>query len=465
MVEFKPRDYQRLAIDWLATHPKAALWASPGAGKTVSTLSAFNLATAWDGACRALVLAPPRVVDTGVWSNEVQKWTHLQNLKATPIVGTPDQRLDLIAQRHPIQVLSLNLIPWLLDLYINDWEWDTLIIDEASKIKDHAAVWFNGKPRRQGMEGRTIPAKPGLRHAAGRCERVWELTGTPGGLLALWPQVFLLDGGERLGKNITAYRQRWFRQDYDGYSWAPLPHAEKEILPRLEDLCLTIKAEDYLDLPPVVTHVVPVHLPAGAMKTYRTLEKEFFLRIEDDIVEAANAAVLSGKLLQASSGFLYHEDGSTTEIHDAKLSALTDIVEETNGPVIVAYHFKADLERIQARLPHAVAFDGSQSTVERFGRGEIPILLLHPQSAGHGIDGLQHGGHHLIWFGLTWSLEAHDQTIERIGPARQYSAGRDAPVFVHYLAAQGTVDEMVLERLLEKKEVQDIILNHMKEKA
>jgi hypothetical protein len=445
-VKFSPRHYQDLGIDWILDHPKAAVFGSPGVGKTVISLTAIHLLAILGDAKRTLIVAPKRVKDTAVWSREVSKWDHLSWLNVVAISGTQQERLSALDKDADVYVIHYDVLPWLIDL--NVWFWDTLILDESHKLKNYKGAWFKK-----------------LKTVVNQCRRVVCLTGTPApnSVADLWSQVFLLDGGKRLGKNITSFRKRWMRQGYDGFSWKPLPHAEREVADAIADICLTIKASDYLDLPDMMTNVIPVHLDAKTMKQHRELERDFLLHFEDGVVEASNAAVLSGKLLQHAAGFLYREDGTTWEdVHTAKLAALDDFREEYGKPFILAYKYKADLQRITEHHQDAVRFDGKPATIAAFQRGEIPILLMQPAGDSEGTDGLQDGTDTMLFYGLDWSLKDHDQIIERIGPTRQLQSGHPRPVWVHYLASQGTVDELVLQRLIEKKSVQEIILNRMK---
>ena len=466
-MQFKPRPYQKQGMRWLYDRPKSALWAQPGMGKTAITLTVFAKLLLDGQAKRGLIVAPKRVLDTDVWGNETRKWDHLAVLNVTPIVGSPKDRAAIIASGAALCAINYELLPWLVETYYATWPWDTLIFDESTKLKRYNGVWFRGRPRKKDDDGAVVrEATPGLMHVTPKTRRVWNLTGTPApnNVGDLWSQTYLLDGGARLGINITRFRQRYMRATRVEHVWEPRPGAEAEVAEALKDLCLTLKAADHLDLPPLVQNVIPVAMPSAAHRTYRTLEREFFVQVQGKTVEAVNAAVLSGKLLQYANGFLYTEGNEAWEdIHDAKLDALEDFMEEADGPVVVCYKYKADLARLGKRFPDAVVFAG-RTEVERFSRGQIRMLLLHPGSAGHGIDGLQNHCNTLVWYGLTWSLEEHDQVIERIGPTRQVSAGKTNPVFIHYLATQRTVDDLVLERLIEKKSVQEILLNAMRKK-
>jgi SNF2 family DNA or RNA helicase len=459
------RSYQRLAVDFLLTTPKAALFADMGLGKTLASLVVADLLLALGEVTKILVIAPKRVAIT-TWPDEVQKWPGLRHLELSILLGPKATRWEAMASRAPIHVINFDNLPWLFKTLGKAWDYDMVIVDESSKVKDYGSVRFAGKPNRKvrnedGSITKT-PGHPGLKWASERTPRWVNLTGTPApnGVMDLWSQVYLLDGGARLGSTITSYRERWFSKGYDGFTWTPKPGAADEIAERIKDICLTIKAKDYLDLPPMVETFVRVPLPDSIKEIYRKLAKDFFIRLEGGEVSAANAAVLSGKLLQAGNGFLYTETGYEV-LHDAKIDALEELVEEMDGkPLLVVYHFQADLARLQARFPQAVPFGDDPTIVGRFNRGEIPILLTHPKSAGHGLN-LQEACNHAVFYSVDWDLESHQQVIERIGPTRQFQAGKDNPVFIHYLLAEGTLDQVVFDRITSKATVQDALKSAM----
>lgn len=469
-MKFTPRDYQQAAVAHLLRHPKAGLAAGMGTGKSAVTLTTINRLRLVEDVCPVLILAPKRVCIT-TWPDEVAKWDDFRHLKISVVVGTEEERYAALTPGAHLYVMNYENVPWLLKQQATAWPYRMVVADESTKLKAHDAVWFKGKPGYKEVmpDGRMVrvPPKPGLAHMARITPRWINLSGTPApnGLQDLWSQTYLLDQGERLGHNITAFRDRWFRRDRTGFKYEPLPHAEPEIHAALKDLWLTIKAEDYLDLPPLVENVVRAPLPEPVMRAYRQMQKTFLMHLRDGTVEAANAAVLSGKLLQAANGAMYHDDQTWEEIHAAKIQALEDVIEEAAGaPVLVAYQFKSDLARLQAHFKTARVLDANPQTLLDWNAGRIPVLLAHPASAGHGLN-LQDGGCILAFFGLTWNLEHHDQIIERIGPTRQVQAGHPRTVFVHYIVAPGTVDELVMKRIKTKKSVQDIFLEAMKEQA
>jgi len=331
-----------------------------------------------------------------------------------------------------------------------------VVADEATKLK--------GFRLRQG--GKRAQALASVAHT--KVKRFINLTGTPSpnGLEDLWGQTWFLDGGERLGRTFTAFRERWFQKSFDGYGSIALPSAQGEMQDRLRDICLTIDAKDYFDLDEPIVNNIYIDLPIRARELYQDMEKQMFMELEGHEVEAFNAAARTGKCLQIANGAAYIDDKQNwKEVHDAKLQALEEIIEEAAGaPVLVAYHFKSDLARILHTFPQARSLDANPSTIKEWNEGRIPVLLAHPASAGHGLN-LQDGGNILVFFGHNWNLEERLQVIERIGPVRQKQAGHDRPVFIHNIIARDTVDEMVIERVETKREVQDILLAAMKRKG
>ncbi len=327
-----------------------------------------------------------------------------------------------------------------------------VLVHNCSKLKSY-------RTRQGGSRARAL-AK--VAHTKSR--RFIGLTGTPApnGLKDLWGQVWFVDRGERLGRTFSAFEARWFTKGWDGYSLQPREFAQAEIEDRLKDVCLTVKG---LDVDEPIRNVIEVELPKDARKTYEEMERDMWALIEGEGVEAVNAAVRTSKCLQLSNGAVYKEDGSWAVVHDEKIDALKSVVEEANGmPVLVAYNFKSDLARILAAVPGAKPLDDNPKTIVDWNAGRIPVLVAHPASAGHGLN-LQDGGNILAFFGLNWNLEEHDQIIERIGPQRQKQSGYDRPVFIHYILARGTVDAMVLDRLVNKRSVQDVLLEAMKRRS
>lgn len=445
---FTPRDYQERAIDFVIEHPRCALWMEMGLGKTVVLLSAITDLLESREVHRVLVISTLRVAQS-VWAQEAAKWQHTAGLVVNQVLGSAAQRAAALRRPGHLWVVNVENLRWLVEQCGKRWPFDTVVFDESSLFKAH-----NAKTRFR-IARRITPA----------CKRVVQLTGTPApnGLLGLWSQIYLLDQGARLGKTFGGYRERWFDSDYMGYRWAPKPFADAQIHAKVADLCLSLQAKDYLELGETVRNYIPVELPPRARDIYDQIEKEFFVELTSGRVEAENAAVKSGKLLQVANGASYLEDSGTFEkIHSAKLDALEEVIEEATGsPVLVAYQFRFDLAMLQHRFPHARVLDKNPATVEDWNAGRIPLLLAHPASAGHGLS-LQDGGNICCWYGLTWSLEQYLQFNERLGAIRQAQSGYQRPVFIHHLVARDTIDEVVLDALQNKKSILDALLQAVK---
>lgn len=449
MKHFVPHDYQREALDWLYARPRTALWMPMGGGKTVTTLTALDALDLVEGVYPVLVLAPKRVA-ISTWPDEVAKWPHLKRLRVSVINGTPKQRQAALDAPADIYTMAYDNLSWLCETLGDDWPFVTVVADELTRLKSFRI--------RQGSKRAGALSK--VAHT--KVKRFIGLTGTPGanGLKDLWGQTWFLDRGERLGRTFSAFEQRWFRKGYDGFSLQPQPHAQGEIQALLSDICLTVTG---LPVDEPIRNPIYVDLPPKARVLYRDMEDEMFAEIGADGVEAANAAVRTQKCLQIANGAIYTDDAGNWEaVHDAKLDALESVIEEANGaPVLVAYNFKHDLQRLRRRFPQARVLDADPDTIREWNAGQVPILFAHPASAGHGLN-LADGGNILAFFGLNWSLEEHMQIIERIGPMRQKQAGYDRPVFVHYIMAKNTVDNLVFDRLASKRTVQEVLLEAMK---
>jgi SNF2 family DNA or RNA helicase len=468
--DFNPRGYQTISIGHLLDTPRCALWASMGAGKTVSTLTALDALYLSGEEKPTLVIAPLRVATT-TWPEEVKKWKHLSGLLVSPVVGNEKERLLALKRDVPIYTTNYEQLPWLQEYYGDRWPFATVVSDESTRLKSLRLSYRTAK-KKDGTPGKEFLAGQGGKRARAlgmvahtKIKRMIELTGTPApnGLLDLWGQAWFLDAGQRLGRTFEAFKQRWFQKSYDGYSMKPLPHAQAEIQAALSDLCLTIDAKDWFDLKDPIVNNIYVDLPVKAMKLYRDMEQKMFAEIEGHGVEAFNAATMTMKCLQIANGAAYVDDKQNwKELHDAKIQALDSIIEEASGaPVLVAYHFKPDLARLQKAFPAGRTLDADPKTIREWNKGNIPVLFAHPQSAGHGLN-LQDGGNILVFFAHWWSLEEYQQIIERIGPVRQLQAGHDRPVFIHHIVARNTVDEIVMERRATKRDVQDLLLDAMK---
>jgi len=446
---FTPHPYQLDIINFVTSNARCSVWAGMGTGKTVSTLTALEHLSLVEDVYPALVLAPLRVART-TWPDEVAKWVHTERLRIVPVTGNVKQRLTSLAKPADVYTTNYEQLPWLVEHYGDHWPFKTVVADEQTRLKSYRT--------RQGSKR----AKALAQVAHTQVSRFIGLTGTPSpnGLADLWGQTWFVDRGERLGRTYSAFEARWFKKGWDGFSVSPLPTAQKEIESRLKDVCLTVTG---LPVDEPIVNNLYVELPTDARETYDEMEKEMFMEIEEFGVEALNAAAKTMKLLQLANGAAYIDDKQNwREVHDEKIEALRSVIEEAAGaPVLVAYHFKSDLARLRAAFPKARVLDADPATIREWNEGRIPLLFAHPASAGHGLN-LARGGNILAFFSLNWSLENYMQIIERIGPMRQKQEGLDRPVFVHHILARDTVDDMVLERLASKRDVQDILLEAMK---
>lgn len=441
--------YQVRAVEWIRARPACALWLSMGMGKTAATLTAAaDLLNEFE-VSRVLVIAPLRVART-TWPDEARKWEHLAGLRVAVACGSAREREQAVESGADVVTINRENVPWLVERYGRRWPFDMVVIDEASSFKAPQSKRFRA-----------------LRKVRAQVSRVVQLTGTPAsnGLADVWAPMFLLDQGERLERSYTRFRAAYFDSDYMGWNFTPKAGAREAIYTRCADLCLRLAAEDYLDLPPRIDNVLPVELPDPVAEMYATLERDFVLALGSGEIDAANAAVLAGKLLQLTNGAVYVVDPETgtrqaSEIHDAKLDALQSVIDEAAGePVLLAYAFQSDRDRILARFPRARVLDERAETVAQWNRGEIPLLLAHPASAGHGLN-LQEGGRAAVWFGLPWSLELYAQFN-----ARLHRQGQRGAVVVHHILARGTIDEVVMSVLHEKDAEQGALLDAMKSKG
>ncbi|AUN11220.1 SNF2-related protein [Clostridium botulinum] len=447
-MDFKPWSYQEYAINHIINNSAAGLFLDMGMGKTVSTLTAIDDLLFLGDINKILVIAPLRVAED-TWSTEVDKWDHIKHLKISKILGTPKQRKEAVEKDADIYVTNRENIVWLVDNYFKSWKWDTCIIDELSSFKSSKAKRFRA-----------------LKKVRPYFKRMVGLTGTPApnSLIDLWPQIYLLDGGKRLGRTITSYRQQYFnpgkRNQYIVYNWELKDGAEKQIHKKIGDICISMMAKDYLDIPERIDNIIDINLPKNAINKYKQLEKDLVLELGEDDITAANAAVLTNKLLQMSNGAIYSEDKQVIEIHDEKLKALLDIIESANGkPVLIFYSFKHDFDRIvnflKTKKLKVIGLEDSKD-IKKWNNGEIPILLVHPASAGHGLN-LQYGGNIIVWFGLTWSLELYQQAN-----ARLHRQGQKESVIIHHLVSKDTVDEDVIKALGNKEVNQNVLLEAVK---
>lgn len=458
--QFAPRPIQEPMIGHILAHPRAGVFAGMGTGKTSGTLAALHtLQLVEDGP--VLVIAPLRVA-SDTWPDEVARWAQFaQAFNVVPIIGDGKVRATALdrALRTPRALATINFenLPWLVErlaVLKKPWPFRTVVVDEASKLK--------GFRLKQGTQRAKALATVAHKHV----DRIILLTGTPApnGLMDLYGPLWFVDGGQRLGRTFSAFTQRWFRPAFNGFGYEPFDHAHDEIHAKIKDVCLSLNAADWFDLREPVKNVIEVALPAKARGLYKEMETKFFAEIDGHEVEAFNAAAKSMKLLQLCSGAAYVGEDNTkwATVHDAKIEALESVVEEANGmPVLVFYHFKSALARLMKAFPGAINV-GTAEGLRDAKKGKGKVWLGHPASMGHGVDGLQQHTNICAFFDLNWNLEEHLQAIERIGPTRQAQAGFDRPVFVHYITARDTVDEVVLQRIRTKREVQDLLLDALK---
>ena len=435
-------EYQRYCVDFIITHPVAALFLDLGLGKTVTTLTAVNeLMYDRFEISKVLIIAPLRVAQT-TWSDEIQKWSHLENLRVSKVLGTPSERNAALDADADIYIINRENVDWLVSNHTFDF--DMVVIDELSSFKNHQSKRFKA-----------------LRKVRPAVKRIVGLTGTPApnGLMDLWAEINILDMGERLGRFITRYRETYFLPDKRNgmviFSYKPLPNAEKCIYEKISDICISMKAADHLNMPKRMDNVVTVEMNETEHKLYDKLSKEMLLPFDEGDIDAVNAAALSNKLLQTANGAVYDENGNVRYIHGRKLDALEDLIEAAVGkPILVFYSFKHDKDRIAER------FDVREIKTERdihdWNSGNIPVALAHPASCGHGLN-LQSGGSTVVWFGLTWSLELYQQAN-----ARLYRQGQKDTVVIHHIITKGTIDENVMRALKHKDKGQSALIEAVK---
>ena len=445
-MKYIPHDYQTRAKDFILEHPKAGMLLEMGLGKTVITLTAIDvLINELFEVDRVLVIAPKRVAED-TWTREHAKWDHLRHLRVSKVLGSPEQRRRVLAVDADIYVIGRDNVVWLVEQCRQSWPFDMVVIDELSSFKNPQAKRFRA-----------------LKKVIPKASRVVGLTGTPSanGLMDLWAEIYLLDRGERLGHTLGAYREKYFRpgarNGYVVFKWEPLRGSREKIEAAISDICISMSADDYLTLPKRIDNLIPVKLSPQEMKQYKTMEAEQLLHIDDEDVVALNAAAVMTKLLQIANGSVYSHEGNVVRLHDAKLEALLEIIDTTDSPVLIFYSYKHDLAAIKAAIPGARTLDGPEDIAE-WNAGRVQVLLAHPASVGYGLN-LQEGGHVIVWYGLTWSLELYQQAN-----ARLYRQGQDKPVIIHHLIAEGTVDEQVMRALQEKDMSQAALMAALKER-
>ena len=441
-MKYNPHNYQTYATNFILEHPEAAVFLDMGLGKSVITLTAIReLCLNRFEVGKVLVIAPLRVArDT--WSTEIHKWDHLKGLTYSIVIGTVDERKSALKKKAHIYLINRENVSWLIEESGFPFDFDMVVIDELSSFKSYQAKRFRS----------LLKVRPKLKRIVG-------LTGTPSsnGLMDLWAEFRVLDLGKRLGRFITHYRNTYFQPDKRNgmviYSYKPLPGAEDAIYEQISDMTISMKAVDHLNMPECVFNEVSVSLTKEERSKYDTLRDDLILSIGESEIDAANAASLSNKLSQMANGAVYGSDQSVIKIHDHKLDALEDLIESANGkPVLVAYWFKHDLERIKARFK--VREIKTSKDITDWNDGKIPVAVIHPASAGHGLN-LQAGGSTLIWFGLTWSLELYQQTNARLWRQGQKSA----TVVIHHIVTEDTIDELILKALHKKEKSQNALID------
>lgn len=443
-MRFIPHAYQQYAIQHIETHKEAALFLDMGLGKTVIALSAiWDLAFDFFEVSKVLVVAPLRVArDT--WPAEIEKWEHLKYMTYSVVVGTEEERRQALLKKALVYIINRENVDWLVSKSGVPFRFDMVVIDELSSFKSHTSKRFKS----------FLKVRP-------RIKRIVGLTGTPSGngLMDLWAEFRLLDMGKRLGRYISHYREAFFEPDKRNqmmvFSYKPRPGAAKEIYQLIGDMTISMKSLDFLPMPKLIKNEVHVKLSPAERKVYDELRKKMALSIEGKEIDAANAAALSGKLLQMANGAVYDDNHKPIRIHDRKLDALEDLVEAANGkPILIAYWFKHDLARMKERL--SIREIRSSKDITDWNEGKIPVAAIHPASAGHGLN-LQAGGSVLIWFGLTWSLELYQQTN-----ARLWRQGQKHTVIIEHIVTEGTIDEQVMRALQSKNKTQEALIAAVK---
>ena len=448
-MKFTPHEYQRYCISRILDTPMLGLFLDMGLGKTVITLTAINeLLYNRFAVGKVLIIAPKKVAEA-TWSTEAAKWEHLKHLRFSLILGSEQQRIRAVCASADVYVINRENVVWLVDYLRNNWWFDMVVIDESSSFKNHRAKRFKS-----------------LTWIQPHVSRLVELTGTPApnSLADLWAQLYLLDEGARLGRNITAFRDSFFHANTHGGHFTTYEETEgaaQEIQQRISDICISMKSEDYLQLPELVYDLVPVQLDAKAKKAYDEMEREMLLQIDEEVIDAGSAAALSNKLLQLCNGAVYTGDADKwVQLHDCKLEAFMELIERLNGqPALVFYNFKHDRERLLSVLAKAkkrVRILQKPEDADAWNRRELDVLLAHPASCAYGLN-LQQGGNHVIWFGLNWSLELFLQANKRL-----HRQGQTSTVFVHELAVQDSRDTDVIAALQDKDATQDALIESLK---
>ena len=447
---FNPYPYQAYCIDYLIHNQAVGLFLEPGLGKTVITLTALHdlRYNRWE-VVKPLIIAPKKVAEA-TWTEEVKKWEHLKKMRIMPVLGSTQQRLRALATPADAYVINRENTQWLVEHFRNNWPFDAVVLDESSSFKNPQSKRFKS-----------------LKLVRSRIRRFVELTGTPAsnGLEDLWAQIYLLDGGARLGQTLGAYRDKYFvpgrRNRTTIFSYAPKDGSFEMIRQTIGDICISMKASDYISLPDVMHHDIPVMLDTAARKAYEQLEMDLLLQVDENTITAGSAGVLTGKLLQLCNGAVYDNERRVVRVHDCKLDAFIELIEQLNGQhALVFFNFQHDRDRLMNALAsmknlRVRVYSKAQDATD-WNNGEIDVLLAHPASCGYGLN-LQLGGHHAIWFGLTWSLEQYEQANKRL-----HRQGQNQPVIIHHLIVQGGMDETVIKVLHDKGDMQNALMAALK---
>lgn len=446
---YEPYPYQQYCAARIVADAAVGLFLDMGLGKTVITLDAINTLRYDRWAVQRVLIIAPKKVAEGTWTKEAQKWEHLRHLRISAVLGSQQKRLRALATPADIYVINRDNVAWLVDYFKNAWPFDMVVLDESSSFKNSQSKRFKA-----------------LKLVRSRINRLVELTGTPAsnGLIDLWAQIYLLDGGARLGRTLGQYRERFFDPDKRSrtqiFSYTPKDGSMEYIQQAIGDICVSMKAEDYLNLPDRMFDDVPVVLDDKARKAYRQLERDLLLELDEGQITAASAGVLTGKLLQLCNGAVYDSEKRPLAIHNCKVEAFLEVLEQLNGQhCLVFYNFQHDRDRLLAVLePLGLRVRVYQSAADEdaWNAGEIDVLLAHPASCAYGLN-LQNGGHHIVWFGLTWSLEQYEQANKRL-----HRQGQRHPVIVHHLVVQGGMDEDVIESLRTKGDTQEALMDALK---
>lgn len=446
---YEPYPYQQYCAARIVADAAVGLFLDMGLGKTVITLDAINTLRYDRWAVQRVLIIAPKKVAEGTWTKEAQKWEHLRHLRISAVLGSQQKRLRALATPADIYVINRDNVAWLVDYFKNAWPFDMVVLDESSSFKNSQSKRFKA-----------------LKLVRSRINRLVELTGTPAsnGLVDLWAQIYLLDGGARLGRTLGQYRERFFDPDKRSltqiFSYTPKDGSMEYIQQAIGDICVSMKAEDYLNLPDRMFDDVPVVLDDKARKAYRQLERDLLLELDEGQITAASAGVLTGKLLQLCNGAVYDSEKRPLAIHNCKVEAFLEVLEQLNGQhCLVFYNFQHDRDRLLAALePLGLRVRVYQNAADEdaWNAGEIDVLLAHPASCAYGLN-LQNGGHHIVWFGLTWSLEQYEQANKRL-----HRQGQRHPVIVHHLVVQGGMDEDVIDSLRAKGDTQEALMAALK---